>query len=67
MSGITARIMNSVIFPVPKTQGHYSEKPVFFECGLYMLDVDFPNGAIRINRFDCNNHQVRIHTEKCGI
>ena len=52
-----------VFFPIPKTQGHYSEKPVFFECGIYMLDVDFPNGAIRIIRFGCNDHQVSIHAE----
>ena len=52
-----------VFFPVPKTQGHYSEKPVFFDGGIYMLDVDFPNGTIRIVRFDCIDHQVSIHTE----
>lgn len=28
-----------------------------------MLDVDFPNEVIRIVRFDCNDHQVSIHTE----
>ena len=28
-----------------------------------MLDVDFTNGTIRIVRFDCNDHQVSIHTE----
>ena len=28
-----------------------------------MLDVDFLNGVIRIIRFDCNDHQVSIHTE----
>ena len=53
----------AVFFPVPKTQGHYSEKPVFFDEGIYMLDVDFLNGVIRIIRFDCNDHQVSIHTE----
>lgn len=28
-----------------------------------MLDVDFPNGVIRIVRFDSSDHQVSIHTE----
>ena len=52
-----------VFFPVPKTRGHYSEKPVFFDGGIFMLDVDFPNGTIRIVRFDCIDHQVSMHTE----
>ncbi len=52
-----------VFFPVPKTQGHYSEKPVFFEGGIYTIDVDFPNGSARIVRFDCNDHKVSIHAE----
>ncbi len=28
-----------------------------------ILDVDFLNGVIRTIRFDCNDHQVSIHTE----
>ena len=52
-----------IFFPVVKTEGHYSEKPVFFDGGIYMLDVDFLNGSIRIVRFDCNDHQVSIHTQ----
>jgi len=52
-----------VFFPVVKTEGHYSEKPVFFDGGIYMLDVDFSNGSIKIVRFDCNDHQVSIHTQ----
>ena len=50
-------------FPVPKTEGHYCEKPVFLDGGIYMIDVDFPNGSIRIVRFDCKDHQVSIHAE----
>ena len=52
-----------VFFPVPKTEGHYSEKPVFSDGGIYMLDVDFPNESIRIIRFDCYDHRVSIHME----
>ena len=52
-----------VFFPVPKTEGHYSEKPVFVDDGIYMIDVDFLNESIRIVRFDCNDYQVSIHTE----
>ncbi|WP_024865740.1 hypothetical protein [Butyrivibrio sp. FCS014] len=50
-------------FPVPKTEGHYSESPVFFEGGIYMIDVDFPHDLIRILRFDCSDYQVSVHTE----
>ncbi len=50
-------------FPLPKMEGHYSEMPVYLEGNIYMIDVDFPNGLIRIVRFDCNDHQVSIHAE----
>ena len=52
-----------VFFPAPKTEGHYSERPVFFEGSIYILDVDFPNGVIRILRFDCNDRRVSVHTK----
>jgi hypothetical protein len=52
-----------VFFPVPKQEGHYSERPVYFEGSIYIIDVDFPKGSIRIVRFDCNDHQVSIHAE----
>ncbi len=52
-----------VFFPVPKTEGHYSEKPVFFQDGIYIIDVDFLKGSIRIIRFDCNDHRVNVHAE----
>ena len=52
-----------VFFPVPKLEGHYSERPVFFEGGIFMLDVDFPKGSIRIFRFDCKDYQTGIHAE----
>lgn len=52
-----------VFFPVPKIEGHYSEKPVFFEEGIFIIDVDFPKQSIKIVRFDCNEHNVSIHVE----
>ncbi len=53
----------AVFFPVPRAEGHYSERPVFFEGGIFIIDVDFPNGSIRIIRFDCTDHHVSIHAE----
>ncbi len=52
-----------IFFPVKKTEGHYSERPVFFEDGIFILDVDFQSGSIRIIRFDCIDHDVHIHKE----
>ena len=52
-----------IFFPVPKMEGHYSETPVFFGGGIFIIDVDFPNGLIRIIRFDCNDYQVSTHAE----
>ncbi len=48
-------------FPLPKTEGHYCERPVYLEGSIYMLDVDFPKGLIRIMRFDCSDYQLRVH------
>ena len=48
-----------VFFPVPKLEGHYSERPVFFEGGIFILDVDFPKGSIRIIRFANPHHFVQ--------
>lgn len=50
-----------VFFPVPKREGHYSERPVFSDGGIFLIDVDFPKGSIRIIRFDCRDHRTRIH------
>ena len=50
-----------VFIPVEKQEMHYSEKPVYFEESIYIIDVDFLNGSIMIVRFDCKDHQVRIH------
>ncbi len=50
-----------VFWPVPRMEGHYSERPVFLEGSIYMLDVDFPGAEIRILRFDCADHQTSLH------
>ena len=50
-----------VFFPVPKTEGHYSERPVFSDGGIFLIDVDFPEGTIRILRFGCEDHRTDIH------
>ncbi|MCR5279869.1 MAG: hypothetical protein K6E19_10565 [Lachnospiraceae bacterium] len=52
-----------VYTPVPKKEGCYSEKPVFFEGGIYILNVDFVKGLIQIVRFDCKEHKTEIHAE----
>ena len=52
-----------VFYPVPKMEGRYNESPVFFEGGIFIIEVDFPNEIIKIIRFDCNDHQVSIHEE----
>ena len=33
-----------VFFPVPKAEGHYSEKPVFSDGSIYILEGDFSEG-----------------------
>ena len=52
-----------VYFPVPKKEGHYSERPVFIDEGIFIIDVDFPNGTIRIVRFDCKSCTIGVHAE----
>lgn len=52
-----------VFFPVPEREGHYCERPVFFENAIYILDVDFPGNLIRIMRFCCQDHGLSTHAE----
>ena len=52
-----------VFEPVPKREGHYSDKPVFLDGGIFIIDVDFPNGSIRMIRFDCRDYRTSICTE----
>ncbi len=52
-----------LFFPVPKAAGTYSERPVFLDGMIYILNVDFNAGAIRIVRFDCGSHETGLHAE----
>jgi hypothetical protein len=52
-----------VYLPLPKTEGQYSETPVYLDGGLYMINVDFPKSLIQIIRFDCTDHTVSVHAE----
>ena len=52
-----------VFAPVTKKEGHYCEKPVYFEESVYILNVDFPAGRIQILRFGCADHKTAIHAE----
>jgi len=53
----------AVYVPVPEKEGHYCEKPVYYEDGIYILNVDFPQDVIQIIRFDCGDHNTEIHAE----
>ncbi len=52
-----------VFHPVPKTEGHYSEAPVFLEGGIFIIDADFIEKMIRILRFDCKDYGTRTYAE----
>ncbi|MCR4690568.1 MAG: hypothetical protein K5739_04425 [Lachnospiraceae bacterium] len=51
----------TVFSPLPEQEDQYCEEPVFFEDGIYILNVDFREGQIRIIRFDCQEHKTEIH------
>lgn len=52
-----------VFWPVPKEAGTYTEKPAFMEGRIYLLNVDFLHGIIRIFCFDCKSHEVALLQE----
>ena len=52
-----------VFWPIPKEAGTYSEKPVFLNGVIYLLNVDFRHSTIRIFRFDCRSHEVALYQE----
>ena len=52
-----------VFCPVPKEAGTYTEKPVFLKERIYLLNVDFQHGSIRIFCFDCKNHETVLFQE----
>ncbi len=67
IKGRTLRIVHypdgCVYDPVPKTEGCYSERPIFFENSIYIINVDFKKGLIQIIRFECTEHKTSIHAE----
>ncbi len=52
-----------VFFPFPAEKGHYCEKPVFLDGGIFIPDVDFSQGRIRIFRFGCGNERTEVYAE----
>ena len=67
IKGRTLRLVHypdgDVFDPVPKTEGCYSEKPIFFEDSIYILNVNFEKSLIQIIRFECREHKTSIHAE----
>ena len=49
--------------PVPKQPGSYSAEPVYYDCSIYILNVDFTKGIIQILRFDCAGKDVECIEE----
>ena len=49
--------------PLPKAAGTYSEAPVYLDGGIYMLNVLFADGLIRILRFDCASRETELTAE----
>ena len=49
-----------VFWPVPKEAGTYTEKPVFLDGRIYLLNVDFRAGEIRIFGWDCRRHETEL-------
>ncbi len=52
-----------LFFPVPKTGGTYTERPVYLDGGIYILKADFTEGSIQILRFDCATRRTDLHAE----
>ncbi|MBQ8995974.1 MAG: hypothetical protein IJ091_09175 [Oscillospiraceae bacterium] len=52
-----------IFWPIPKETGMYTEKPVYLEEKIYLLNVDFPHGWIRIFCFGCKSHEVALFQE----
>ncbi len=50
-------------FPLPKREGTYPGEPVYFEDGIWFVNVDFPRGVIEIRRFDCRSFTTGISAE----
>lgn len=44
--------------PVEKAEGEYLEVPVYYDGGIFVLNVSFTRDQIEIIRFDCQTHTV---------
>ncbi|MBQ3292045.1 MAG: hypothetical protein IJH43_06695 [Mogibacterium sp.] len=46
--------------PVPKEKGNYSAEPVYYDGGIFILNVDFPGGLMQIIRFSCSTQKAEV-------
>ena len=49
--------------PVPKQPGQYPAEPVYYEGCIYIVNVCFLEGLIRILKFDCGRGETEIMVE----
>lgn len=49
--------------PVPKQPGIYPAEPVYYEGGIFILNVNFLKDLIQIIRFDCDSREIEIIEE----
>lgn len=49
--------------PIPKMSGIYPAEPVYLDGSIYFPSVDFPEGLIRIHRFNCQDKETKILEE----
>ena len=50
-------------WPLPEKEGTYLGEPAYFDGGIYLLEVDFPEERIRVVRFDCGTHAAETDAE----
>ena len=53
----------TVHFPCPKTDGTYTEEPVYLDGCIYYFNADFRQGVIRIFCFRCDSAEVSLAAE----
>ncbi len=52
-----------VFWPVPKQQGVYPTEPAYYDGNIFILSVDFPQGIMRILKFDCSSKALECEAE----
>ena len=52
-----------VFRPIPQKSGTCFERPVFLDDRIYLLNVDFRAGRIRIFCFDCESREINLFQE----